>query len=139
MAIYDYKCENCEFEKEIVHGMSETPQISCDLCGGTMHKMIPKSFNFVLKGDGWAGKNIKEKEYRTRRYKEMGKKMAQSHDILPISPNYKGEVCKSWDEAKKLAVADGADSLRYEKQVESLKGKEKETQEKRNKLLKGEG
>lgn len=92
----------------------------------------------MLKGLSWSGKNTKEKSYRMQRRKEMGQKMAKNHDIPSISPNYRGTVCKDWDEAKKMAKEDGINMSRYEKQVENLKGQEKRIEEKRKKLLKGE-
>jgi len=140
MATYNYKCPECEHEQEAIHGMNEEPKIVCDECGFEgLVKKIPKSFNFVLKGANWSGKNNKEKSYRQKRNKEMGKKMAESHDIPSISPNYKGEICKSWDEAKKLAKADGVDSLRYEKQVQNIEQQNKQLDDKKKKLLRGEG
>jgi len=138
MANYDYKCSKCEFIKEVSHGMNETPQILCNLCGEAMSKMIPKSLNFMLKGAGWAGKNIKEKSYRSSRNRELGKKMALSHDIPQICPNYKGEICSNWDEAKKLAKEDGVDPLRYEKQVQTFEKEQQRVEKKREKLIKGE-
>ncbi len=140
MAKYSYKCKDCDFEQEENHGMNETPEIVCENCGKTgMSKMIPKSLNFILKGASWSGKNSKEKSYRLKRKQEMGKKMASSHDIPSISPNYKGELCKNWEEAKKLAKADGVDSLRYERQVQNLQSQQKNLEEKKKKLLRGEG
>jgi len=140
MAVYSYKCKECENEQEERHGMNDTPEIACTNCGhmGAV-KMIPKSLNFVLKGASWSGKNAKEKSYRMRRRQEMGKKMATSHDIPSISPNYKGEVCKNWDEAKKLAKNDGVDTLRYEKQVQNLQVQQKQLDTKKKKLLRGDG
>ena len=71
-----------------------------------MKKTVPKNVNFVLKGLGWSGKNIKEKNYRLDKRKEIGKKMAENYDIPQISPNYKGEVCSDWEQAKQLAKAE---------------------------------
>ena len=140
MAKYEYRCQECLNEQEEIHRMSETPEIVCSECGHEgIKKMIPKSVNFVLKGANWSGKNAKEKSYRTKRNKEMGKKMAESHDIPSISPNYKGEVCKDWDEAAKLAKNDGVDPLRYGKQLESVKAQQTQLKEKKKKLLRGEG
>ena len=119
--------------------MKESPSISCDDCGSQMNKMIPKKMNFILKGASWSGKNAKEKSYRMKRRKEMGRKMAMSHDIPQIQPNYKGEVCDNWDQAKKLAKEDGVNTNIYDKQVDNLKKQEHQTKEKRANLLKGEG
>ena len=140
MALYDYKCAECGNEQEERHGMNETPELMCSECGEkSLTKMIPKSLNFVLKGASWSGKNAKEKNYRMKRRQEMGKKMAESHDIPSISPNYKGQVCKNWDEAKKLAKNDGVNSLRYEKQLESVRAQQKQLSDKKKKLLRGDG
>ena len=140
MAKYEYRCPKCLNDQEEIHGMNETPEIVCNTCGDVgIIKKIPKSVNFVLKGANWSGKNAKEKSYRMKRSKEMGKKMAESHDIPSISPNYKGEVCKSWDDAKKLAKDDGVDSLRYEKQLSCVKAQQHQLKEKKKKLLCGEG
>lgn len=137
MARYDYVCD-CAEEIEVTHGMNETPEILCT-CGKIMRKAVPRNINFVLKGMSWTGKNIKEKSYREKRRQQVGKKMAQSHDIPQILPNYKGEVCKSWDEAKTLAKQDGIDPLKYESQVKSLQSSEHKAKEKREKLIRGEG
>jgi len=141
MPNYSYKCKKCGEIYEIHHGMDEKPQISCENpdCDGELFKTIPKSLNFVLKGANWSGKNEKEKSYRKRRRREMGRKMAKSHDIPQISPNYKGEVCSSWEEAKKMAVDDGVDATRYEHQIQNLKKKQTEIETKRSNLLRGEG
>jgi putative FmdB family regulatory protein len=140
MAMYDYRCFECGNEQEEKHGMNETPEIECRECGKKgINKMIPKILNFVLKGDNWSGKNAKEKSYRMGRRKEMGKKMAESHNIPSIYPNYKGEVCSNWDEAKKLAKDDGVDSLMYEKQVQGITTQQKKLDEKKKKLLRGDG
>jgi putative FmdB family regulatory protein len=138
MATYDYRCKNCDYEKQVSHSMKESPEIKCEECDHLMFKMVPKKINFVLAGTNWSGKNAKEKSFRMKRRQEMGKRMASSHDIPQIQPNYKGEICESWDQAKKLAKDDGVDVNRYEKQVENLKKQEVETKIKKEKLLKGE-
>lgn len=138
MASYDYRCKECDLVKLVSHSMKDSPEIKCESCEGEMQKMIPKSLTFNLKGSSWSGKNIKEKSYREKRNKEMGRRMAKSHDIPQIQPNYKGEVVDNWDTAKKLAKDDGVDPLRYQKQVDNLTSQKTKIDEKRQKLLKGE-
>ena len=137
MPTYDYKCPDCGTVKELFHGIKETPTFSC-ICGSEMKKMISKNVNFVLKGANWSGKNIKEKGYRLRRRKEIGKKMVENHNIPQIQPNYKGEVCNSWKEAEQLALANGADINTYQKQVSALEKQQNKVKEKVAKLIKGE-
>ena len=75
MPIYEYKCENCEYEFEEMLHFSEredplnTP-CSFPTCGGKVHlKMSLGSFH--LKGDGWAkdgyGKRKMSKEEKIER------------------------------------------------------------------------
>ena len=100
--------------------------------------MIPKNMTFMLKGTNWSGKNAKEKNYRSKRKQEMGKKMVQSHNIPQIQPNYKGQVVDSWDDAKKLAKDDGVNMARYDKQVDNLNSQNKQIEIKKDKLSRGE-
>jgi len=137
MPIYDYFCERCEQDKEVTHGMNEKPDIICD-CGEIMKKAISKGIQFVLKGSGWTGKDLREKNYRLKRRQEVGKRMVKSHDLPQVQPNYKGEVCKTWDDAGKLAKADGINPIRYENQVKNLKETQMKVKEKNNKLVRGD-
>ncbi len=137
MPTYDYFCERCEQTKEIFHGMNETPEIGCD-CGEKMKKAISKGIQFVLKGSGWTGKDLREKTYRLKRRQEIGKRMVKSHESQQLQPNYKGEECKNWDDAGKLAKADGVDTLKYTKQVDQLKRSQLEGKERKSKIFKGE-
>ena len=42
MPLYDYKCPECGYEKEVQHPMSEIGKIEilCDHCGAPMKKMM---------------------------------------------------------------------------------------------------
>ena len=56
MATYVYHCPECEYDRDVVHGMTETPEIVCIDCSTKMSKVI-RSSNFQLKGSGWFGKS----------------------------------------------------------------------------------
>jgi predicted nucleic acid-binding Zn ribbon protein len=119
--------------------MKDSPTFDCPECGFSgMVKMIPKNLNFMLKGTNWSGKNAKEKSFRSSRNKEMGRRMAENHNIPQIQPNYKGEVVDSWDQAKKLAKEDGVNTSTYDKQVEQVNAQNKRLEDKKQKLLRGE-
>lgn len=45
MATYLYECEGCHEQREIVHGMTETPRIECELCLGDMHKVMHPAYS----------------------------------------------------------------------------------------------
>ena len=52
MPIYEYECEKCGKQSEVLQKFSDAPMHTCPECGGTMHKMISQT-SFVLKGTGW--------------------------------------------------------------------------------------
>jgi len=53
MPLYDYKCPDCSAEVEAEHRMSESPEIICKECGGTMKKIIKTAPGVKFKGKGW--------------------------------------------------------------------------------------
>ncbi len=52
MPIYEYECQHCGKQCEILQKVSDEPLKSCPDCGGDMHKMISPT-SFILKGTGW--------------------------------------------------------------------------------------
>jgi putative FmdB family regulatory protein len=54
MPIYEFRC-SCGNETEAIVP-SNTRGKKCDVCGGTMFKVI-STCNFCLKGNGWARDN----------------------------------------------------------------------------------
>jgi putative FmdB family regulatory protein len=53
MPIYDYRCEACGHETEIMHKMAETPDPTCPGCGEAALKKQISAAGFRLKGSGW--------------------------------------------------------------------------------------
>jgi putative FmdB family regulatory protein len=52
MPIYEYRCEKCGHRIERIQKFSDPPLTKCDLCGGTLSKVIaPPALQF--KGTGW--------------------------------------------------------------------------------------
>lgn len=52
---YLYFCNQCEKEKEIEHGINESPIIKCQ-CGNKMQRKICCT-NIIFKGTGWSRKD----------------------------------------------------------------------------------
>ena len=52
MPIYEYECESCGKVIENWQHFSDAPLITCESCGGNLHKLISHS-TFHLKGSGW--------------------------------------------------------------------------------------
>jgi putative FmdB family regulatory protein len=52
MPIYEYECEECGEQFEVMQKFSDDPLGSCPRCGGRVHKLISQT-SFILKGSGW--------------------------------------------------------------------------------------
>jgi putative FmdB family regulatory protein len=124
MPIYTYRCQTCEHQFETVLRLAEydDPQ-ACPECAATPAKrIIASSVGFVLRGDGWAGKNLKVKGQMARRRERLAdKEREQRHDNpgMRLAPNVGGERVDSWAEAKKLAKSKGKDTSSYDGVIRS--------------------
>ncbi len=62
MPTYEYKCLACKHEIEIVHKMSESPEITCPECSNSvMVKKIGMGFSVQFKGTGFYETDYKNK------------------------------------------------------------------------------
>lgn len=52
MATYDYGCTKCENVFEVVHGMTETPEVKCPECNAEATKKFGCG-GLVFKGSGF--------------------------------------------------------------------------------------
>jgi putative FmdB family regulatory protein len=52
MPIYEYECEDCGKQCEVIQKFDDLPLSSCPECGGHMHKLVSHT-SFILKGTGW--------------------------------------------------------------------------------------
>ena len=52
MPIYEYQCENCGRQFEVMQRMTEPLLATCESCGGHVRRLISQT-SFVLKGSGW--------------------------------------------------------------------------------------
>jgi len=52
MPIYEYACEKCDKQMEVIQKITEAPLKVCPDCKGRLRKMISNT-SFVLKGTGW--------------------------------------------------------------------------------------
>jgi putative FmdB family regulatory protein len=52
MPIYEYQCESCGRQFEVIQRMTEPLLAICESCGGHVRRLISQT-SFVLKGSGW--------------------------------------------------------------------------------------
>ena len=58
MPTYEFKCNECKIIFEEEHSMADAPSTSTCDCGKEM-KRYYGGMSFILKGDGWPSKNIR--------------------------------------------------------------------------------
>ncbi|MHB8483431.1 MAG: FmdB family zinc ribbon protein [Nitrospiria bacterium] len=52
MPIYEYECELCKHQFELIQKFSDLPAKECPLCKGNVRKLISSS-GIMFKGKGW--------------------------------------------------------------------------------------
>ena len=52
MPIYEYACDDCGKQCEVIQKVTDEPIDTCPECSGQMHKLISQT-SFILKGAGW--------------------------------------------------------------------------------------
>ncbi|RAO99469.1 FmdB family transcriptional regulator [Petrotoga sp. 9PW.55.5.1] len=60
MPLYRYKCEECGYEFTVLHSMSETPEIKCELCNSSAKRII-SNVGIAFKGEGFYVTDSKKK------------------------------------------------------------------------------
>ena len=94
MPIYEYRCESCEHELEVIQKMSDAPLTDCPSCGEPALRKKISAAGFRLKGSGW---------YETD-FKAGGNKKNLAKDEAPPTESKTPEK-KSSDSAKQEATA----------------------------------
>ena len=122
MPTYEYTCPACGESFEVFKAMSrcEDPE-ACPKCEQIGDRQFPRPSvpNFVLKGDGWAGKAIRVKgQMKSRRETLAQKERDHVAPPMTLKPNVGGEETGTWSEAKKLAGSKGKDTSSYEPLVQ---------------------
>ena len=62
MPIYEYQCKGCGNSFEVLQGINETPELSCDKCAGGEIVRVLSAGAFVFKGSGFYATDYKNKD-----------------------------------------------------------------------------
>lgn len=120
MPTYAYTCPKCSDHFDRVLSLSERDQPQTCACGEVAHKSISGGPSFVMKGDGWTGKNIKIQGQMANKNRRLsGKSRDQPNQHLV--PNVGGEEVDTWSEAKQLAASKGKDTTGYDSMIRKEK------------------
>jgi putative FmdB family regulatory protein len=75
---YEYQCDACRRVFEIKQRISEAPLTTCEVCGGTVRRLLSPA-PFILKGEGWYVTDYpSESRKKARESEENSKKPAAS-------------------------------------------------------------
>ena len=116
MPIYEYVCQKCGHQLEVIQKLSDKPLSKCPECRGKLEKIISQT-SFQLKGAGWyvtdyAGRGKTEKT-------ETGEKKHESERQEPSEKGDKKELSekgeKSEKKDKKETTKSGAATSKGEK------------------------
>ena len=86
MPIYEFICEDCNYNEDLIRKISEPTIISCPKCNGQNFIKQVSAPNFKLKGSGWYEtdfKNTKNKKdtKNNNKIKEVTTKKADKQNV----------------------------------------------------------
>ncbi len=61
MPIYEYKCDNCDHQLELLQKFNDDPLNTCPSCGQDGVRKLVSAAAFHLKGTGWYATDFKDK------------------------------------------------------------------------------
>ena len=67
MPIYEYQCQACDYEFEILQKMSDDNLIVCPECNEPKLKKLISASAFKLKGSGWYESDFKNPSKKTKK------------------------------------------------------------------------
>jgi len=59
MPIYEYRCADCGFQKDVLQKVSDAPLTTCPSCGRETFGKALTAAGFQLKGSGWYATDFK--------------------------------------------------------------------------------
>ena len=59
MPIYEYRCNDCGFQKEHLQKLNSEPLTTCPSCGSEAYVKLLSAAGFQLKGSGWYATDFK--------------------------------------------------------------------------------
>jgi putative FmdB family regulatory protein len=60
MPIYEYECEACGQQHEVIQKISDPPLLNCPACGEPRLRKLISAAAFHLKGTGWYATDFKD-------------------------------------------------------------------------------
>ena len=77
MPIYEYRCQSCNHELEVMQKLSDPELSDCPACGKPELKKLISAVGFRLKGSGWYETDFKKDGDRKRNLADGGEGAAK--------------------------------------------------------------
>ena len=78
MPIYEYRCESCEHQFDIIQKISDKKLTLCEKCNKHKLKKLVTSAGFKLKGTGWYETDFKNKKKKKAEKTEKTEKKTKT-------------------------------------------------------------
>lgn len=96
MPTYDYVCDNCGHEFELVQKMTDKPRKRCPRCRGAVRRRIGSGAGLLFKGSGFYATDYRSDEYRSKAKQEQsGPKVAPAPEGKPEKGKDGGAAAKN--------------------------------------------
>ena len=110
MPIYEYRCDNCGFQKEYLQRMSDPQLTDCPECKkSTLSKMVTAA-GFQLKGGGWYVTDFKGGKGAPGANKKTEEKQSDTGSKSESSPAASGAAEKAKSDTSSTAASAPASS-----------------------------
>lgn len=81
MPTYDYVCDSCGHEFELVQKMTDKPRKRCPRCGSAVRRRIGAGSGVLFKGTGFYATDYRSAEYKSKAKEERsGPKIASGSE-----------------------------------------------------------
>lgn len=80
MPFYEYRCENCGHELEVLQKISDAPLVECPQCLQPALKKLVSAAAFRLKGSGWYETDFKDDKKKRNLHEGSEAKAGESKD-----------------------------------------------------------
>ena len=81
MPIYEYRCESCGHEMEVIQKMADDPLTECPECAKPTLKKLISAGGFILKGTGWYETDFKGSKNKPTEKKAPEKKTPEKKPV----------------------------------------------------------
>ncbi|BAW81111.1 FmdB family transcriptional regulator [Candidatus Nitrosoglobus terrae] len=83
MPIYEYRCESCSHEVELLQKLTDAPAVRCPSCSEDKLRKLVSAAGFRLKGGGWYETDFKNSNKRNVVASGDGPKEKESAEKAP--------------------------------------------------------